>query len=173
MIKKNVSQKLIANNLVSSSMKLGEEIAIKIQQTLTQDATGTMVMLELEAMGLDKVKTEVSCQYVDHNLVQNDSKNADDHLFLMSCKKFGLHFSRAGNGVSHPVHMENLANLARQCLVRTVTLVLVGSLGMLAIGTGGLEVAMAMAGEPFYFNMPKVMGVKLTGKLQPWVMPKT
>jgi len=103
----NVAQKLIASHLVAGNMRPGEEIAIRIDQTLTQDATGTLAMLELEAMGLDRVKTELSAQYVDHNLLQEDNKNADDHLFLESaCRRFGLWYSRAGNGVSHPVHQE-------------------------------------------------------------------
>lgn len=170
---KNVSQKLIESHLVSGEMIPGKEIAIKIDQTLTQDATGTMVMLELEAMGLKKPKTEVSCQYVDHNILQNDFKNPDDHLFLWSaCRKFGLWFSKPGNGVSHPVHMENLGVPGKTMVGSDSHTPAAGSLGMLAIGTGGLEVALAIAGEPFYVNMPKIMGVKLTGKLPDWVSAK-
>lgn len=169
----NVTQKLIERNLVSGVLKVGEEIGLKVAQTLTQDATGTMVMLELEAMGLKKVKTEVSCQYVDHNLVQNDFKNADDHLFLLSAaKKFGLTFSRAGNGVSHPVHMEKLGKPGKIMLGSDSHTCAAGSLGMLAIGTGGLEVALSMAGEAFYLAMPKVFGVELKGSLPPWVSAK-
>lgn len=170
---KNVAQKLIESHLVSGNMVPGEEIAIKIDQTLTQDATGTMVMLELEAMGLKEAKTEVSCQYVDHNIIQNDFKNPDDHLFLWSaCRKFGLWFSKPGNGVSHPVHMENLGIPGKTMVGSDSHTPAAGSLGMLAIGTGGLEVALAIAGEPFYINMPKIMGVKLTGELPDWVSAK-
>lgn len=170
---KNVAQKLIEAHLVSGAMIPGEEIGIKIDQTLMQDATGTMVMLELEAMGLDKIKTEVSCQYVDHNLIQTDFKNPDDHLFLYSaCQKFGVLYSKAGNGVSHPVHMERLGKPGKTMLGSDSHTPAAGSLGMLAIGTGGLEVALAMAGRPFYVSMPKIMGVKLLGSLPDWVSAK-
>lgn len=170
---KNVTQKLIESHLLSGEMIPGKEIGLKIDQTLTQDATGTMVMLELEAMGLKNAKTEVSCQYVDHNIVQNDFKNPDDHLFLWSaCQKFGIWFSKPGNGVSHPVHMENFGKPGKTMVGSDSHTVAAGSLGMLAIGTGGLEVALAIAGEPFYTSMPKIMGIKLTGKLPDWVSAK-
>ncbi len=170
---KNVAQKLIASHLVSGEMKVGEEIGLRIDQTLTQDATGTLVMLELEAMGLDRVKTEVSCQYVDHNILQTDFKNPDDHLFLYSaCQKFGLWFSKPGNGVSHPVHMENFGIPGKAMVGSDSHTCAAGSLGMLAIGTGGLEVATVMAGEPFYIKMPKIMGIQLTGSLPDWVSAK-
>lgn len=173
MDKLNVSQKLIKEHLVSGEMQPGEEIGIKIDQTLTQDATGTMVMLELEAMGLKRAKTELSAQYVDHNLLQTDFKNPDDHLFLQSaCYKFGIHYSPAGNGVSHPVHMERFGIPGKTLLGSDSHTPAGGSLGMLAIGTGGLEVALAIAGEPFYFKMPQIMGVYLTGELSPWVSAK-
>lgn len=169
----NVTQKLITNHLLAGEMKAGEELALRIDQTLTQDATGTMVMLELEAMGLDRAKTEVSVQYVDHNLLQADFKNADDHLFLQSaCKKFGIWFSRPGNGVSHPVHMERFGKPGKTLLGSDSHSCSAGAMGMLAIGAGGLEVAMAIAGEPFYLNMPKIVGVKLTGKLADWISAK-
>lgn len=169
----NVSQKLISSHLVHGEMKPGEEIGIKIDQTLTQDATGTMVMLELEAMGLDKVKTEVSVQYVDHNLLQTDYKNADDHLFLRSaCQRFGIWYSRAGNGVSHPVHMERFGIPGKTLLGSDSHTPAAGSLGMLAVGAGGLEVSLAMAGLPFHLKMPKIWGVKLVGNLSPWVSAK-
>jgi len=151
----------------------GEEIGIKIDQTLTQDATGTLVMLEFEAMHIDRVKTELSAQYVDHNLIQEDFKNPDDHLFLRSaCKKFGIWFSRPGNGVSHPVHMERFGIPGKTLLGSDSHTPAGGALGMLAIGAGGLEVALAMAGEPLYIKMPKIWGVKLTGKLPDWVSAK-
>ncbi|MGM7701579.1 aconitate hydratase [Pseudalkalibacillus sp. Hm43] len=169
----NVSQKLIKDHLVSGEMKPGSEIGLKIDQTLTQDATGTMVMLELEAMKLDRAKTEVSAQYVDHNIIQEDSKNPDDHLFLQSAtKRFGLFYSRPGNGVSHPVHMQRLAKPGKTLLGSDSHTCANGSMGMLAMGAGGIDVAMAIAGEPIYIKMPKVWGIKLTGKLPEWVSAK-
>jgi len=169
----NVTRKLIKDHLVSGSLKPDEEIAIKIDQTLTQDATGTMVMIEFEAMNIPRVKTEISAQYVDHNLVQSDFKNPDDHLFLLSaCKKFGVWYSRAGNGVSHPVHMERFGIPGKSLLGSDSHTPAAGSLGMLAMGAGGLEVTLAMAGEPYNLNMPKVFGVKLTGSLPDWVSAK-
>lgn len=169
----NVAQKLIKSHLLSGEMKAGVELALKIDQTLTQDATGTMVMLELEAMNLKRVKTEISVQYVDHNLLQADFKNAEDHLFLQSaCKRFGIWYSRAGNGVSHPVHMERFGIPGKTLIGSDSHTCAAGSLGMLAIGVGGLEVAVAMAGEPFYVKMPQIWGVKLTGKLPDWVSAK-
>src|SRR5699024_1007502 len=157
----NVARKLIKSHLLEGSPDPGKEIALRIDQTLTQDATGTLVMLELEAMGIDRVKTELSAQYVDHNLLQTDFKNPDDHLFLRSaCEKFGVWFSRPGNGVSHPVHMQNFGKPGKTMVGSDSHTPAAGSLGMLAIGAGGLEVALAMAGEPFYTKMPKIMGVK-------------
>ena len=154
-------------------MTPGEQIGLKIDQTLTQDATGTMVMLELEAMGLKKAKTEVSVQYVDHNQIQADFKNPDDHLFLQSAsEKFGIWFSRPGNGISHAVHCEKFGIPGKTLVGSDSHTPSSGSLGMLAIGAGGLEVALAICGEPFYTNMPKIWGVKLTGKLSPWVSAK-
>ncbi len=170
---KNVAQKLIENHRVEGRMQAGEEIGLKIDQTLTQDATGTLVMLELEAMNLRRVKTEVSAQYVDHNLLQTDFKNADDHLFLRSaCRKFGIWYSRAGNGVSHPVHMERFGIPGKTLLGSDSHTCAAGSLGMLAIGAGGLEVALAMIGEPYYVKMPRILGVRLTGVLPDWVSAK-
>ncbi|HEY8158514.1 MAG TPA: aconitate hydratase [Methylobacter sp.] len=170
---KNVTQKLFETHLTEGRMIFGEEIGLKIDQTLTQDATGTLVMLEFEAMGIPRVRTELSVQYVDHNLLQEDFKNSDDHLFLRSaCKKFGLWYSRPGNGVSHPVHMERFGVPGKTLLGSDSHTCAAGSLGMLAIGAGGLEVAMAMAGEPFYLKMPKIWGVKLVGELPDWVSAK-
>ncbi len=169
----NLAQKLINTHLISGEMKIGSEIALRIDQTLTQDATGTMVMLELEAMALPRVRTEISAQYVDHNLIQEDFKNADDHLFLRSaCKRFGLWYSRPGNGVSHPVHMERFGIPGKSLLGSDSHTCAAGSMGMLAMGAGGLEVALAMAGEPFYVKMPKVLGIKLAGQLPDWVSAK-
>ncbi len=173
MTQKNVAQKLIASHLLSGKMIPGEEIALKVDQTLTQDATGTMVMLELDAMGVKRVKTELSAQYVDHNVVQNDFRNADDHLFLQtSAAKYGIWFSPPGNGVSHPVHMERFGIPGKLLIGSDSHTCAAGSLGMLAMGSGGLEVALAMVGQPFYIKMPKIMGVKLTGKLPDWVSAK-
>lgn len=169
----NAAQKLIQSHLLSGEMIPGTEIGLKIDQTLTQDATGTMVMLELEAMNLDRVRTEVSAQYVDHNIIQEDSKNPDDHLFLQSaCRRFGIYYSRPGNGVSHPVHMQRLAKPGKTLLGSDSHTCANGCMGMLAIGAGGIDVAMAMAGEPFYVKMPQIWGIRLTGKLPDWVSAK-
>lgn len=169
----NVTQKLISSHLVQGEMIPGKEIGIKIDQALLQDATGTLVQLELEAMDLDRAKTEVAVQYVDHNLLQTDFKNADDHAFLLSAsRKFGLWYSRPGNGVSHPVHMERFGKPGKTMVGSDSHTPSAGSLGMLAIGTGGLDVAAAIAGQPYFVKMPKVMGVKLTGKMPDWVSAK-
>ncbi|WP_311948844.1 aconitate hydratase [Halomonas piscis] len=170
---KNVAQKLIEAHLVEGEMNATEPIAIAIDQTLTQDATGTMVMLELEAMGLDRVKTELSAQYVDHNLIQGDNKNPDDHFFLQSsAARLGVWFSRAGNGVSHPTHQQHFGKPGKTLLGSDSHTPAAGSMGMLAIGAGGIDVAMAMAGKPFHLKMPEIWGVKLTGKLNDWVSAK-
>ncbi|PIZ05073.1 MAG: aconitate hydratase [Gammaproteobacteria bacterium CG_4_10_14_0_8_um_filter_38_16] len=169
----NISQKLIHTHLIEGKMIPGEEIAIQMDQTLSQDATGTLVMLELESMELDYRKTELSVQYVDHNLIQEDYKNPDDHLFLQSAAaRFGLHFSQAGNGVSHPVHMQYFGRPGITMAGSDSHTPAAGALGMLAIGAGGLEVAMAIAGHPLYLKMPKIWGVKLTGELPDWVSAK-
>lgn len=173
MSKLNVTQKLIKSHLLEGEMTPGKEIGIKIDQALLQDATGTLVQLELEAMGLKKAKTEVAVQYVDHNLLQTDFKNADDHAFLLSAsQKFGLWYSRPGNGVSHPVHMERFGKPGKTMIGSDSHTPSAGSLGMLAIGTGGLDVAAAIAGKPYFVKMPQVMGVKLTGKMPDWVSAK-
>lgn len=169
----NVAQKLIASHLLSGEMTPGTEIGLRIDQTLTQDATGTLVMLELEALGLDRARTEVSVQYVDHNLLQADSKNAEDHDFLRSaCQRFGLWFSKAGNGVSHPTHMQRFGIPGKTMVGSDSHTPAAGSLGMLAIGVGGIEVALAIAGEPLYIRMPEIWGVRLTGQLPPWTSAK-
>ncbi len=170
---RNLAEKLIADHLVDGEMVPGADIALRIDQTLTQDATGTMVMLELEAMGLDRVRTELSAQYVDHNLLETDFRNADDHIFLHSaCRRFGVWYSKAGNGVSHPVHMQRFGVPGKSLLGSDSHTCAAGSLGMLAIGAGGLEVALAMAGEPFHLQMPEIWGVQLTGRLPEWVSAK-
>jgi aconitate hydratase len=170
---RSVAQKLIGSHLVDGGMTAGTEIGLRIDQTLTQDATGTMVMLELEALGLDRVSTQVSVQYVDHNLLQADERNMADHLFLRSaCQRFGLWYSRPGNGVSHPVHMQRFGRPGASLAGSDSHTCAAGSLGMLAVGVGGLEVAMAMAGQPLYVTMPEIWGVRLTGELPPWVSAK-
>jgi len=173
---KNVSEKLIESHLADGTLdgvEVGEEIELEMDQTLTQDATGTMVMLEFEAMGIPRVQTELSAQYVDHNLIQSDFKNPDDHLFLRSaCKKYGVWYSRPGNGVSHPVHQERFGEPGKTLIGSDSHSPAAGAIGMLAIGAGGLDVAMAMAGKPYTINMPEVWGVKLTGELPDWVSAK-
>ena len=171
----NVAQKLIASHLVEGEMTPGSEIGLRVDQTLSQDATGTMVMLELEAMGLERVRTELSVQYVDHNLLQTDEKDPDDHLFLASAaQRFGLWFSKAGNGVSHPVHQARFGRPGATLIGSDSHTCAAGALGMLAIGVGGLEVAMAMAmaGQPLYITVPEIWGVELRGALPDWVSAK-
>jgi len=172
----NVTQKLITSHLVEGELddfEYGEEIGLKIDQTLTQDATGTMVMLELEAMELDEAKTEVSCQYVDHNLIQTDYKNPDDHVFLKSAaERFGMWFSRPGNGVSHPIETERFAQPGKTLAGSDSHTPASGCMGMLALGAGGLDVAFAIAGEPMYIKKPKVLGVEVKGNLPDWVSAK-
>lgn len=167
---KPLAYKILENHLVSGRLVPGEEIAIKIDQTLTQDATGTMAYLEFEAIGIDRVKTELSVSYVDHNILQSDFKNADDHRFLQSiAKRYGIWFSKPGNGICHQVHLERFAKPGKTLLGSDSHTPTAGGCGMIAIGAGGLDVAMAMAGKPFYLRTPKIVGVYLEGKLQPWV----
>jgi aconitate hydratase len=169
----NVAQKLITAHLVDGSLRAGTPITLKIDQTLTQDATGTLVMLTLEALRLDRVRTEVSVQYVDHNLLQIDNLNADDHVFLESaCRRFGIWYSRPGNGISHVVHMQRFGMPGKSLLGSDSHTPAAGALGMLAIGAGGLDVALAMSGEPFPTMMPAILGVQLTGELPDWVSAK-
>ncbi|MDS1272248.1 aconitate hydratase [Lipingzhangella sp. LS1_29] len=168
-----VAQKLIAAHLVDGDMTPGAEIGLRVDQTLTQDATGTLVMQELEALGLDQARTDVSVQYVDHNLLQADEKNAEDHVYLQSaCRRFGIWFSKAGNGVSHPTHMQRFGVPGATLAGSDSHTCAAGSLGMLAIGVGGLEAAMAIAGRPLYLRMPQIWGVHLTGELPPWCSAK-
>ncbi|MXP21658.1 aconitate hydratase [Gordonia sp. HNM0687] len=169
----NVARKLIAAHLEAGEMTPGEEIAIRIDQTLTQDATGTLVMQELEALGLDRARTEVSVQYVDHNLLQTDEKNAEDHEYLRTaCARFGLWFSKPGNGVSHPTHMQRFGIPGKTMVGSDSHTPAAGSLGMLAIGVGGLEVALAIAGRPLNIRMPEIWGVRLEGELPEWCSAK-
>jgi aconitate hydratase len=169
----NVAQKLIKSHLVSGEMKAGDEISIKIDQTLTQDATGTMAYLEFEAMGIPKVKTKLSVSYVDHNTLQAGFENADDHRFLKSiASKYGIYFSRPGNGICHQLHMERFAVPGQTLLGSDSHTPNAGSIGMLAIGAGGLSVALAMAGEPFFLVMPKIVRINLKGTYGPGVSAK-
>src|SRR5438132_9238297 len=169
----NLVQKIIANHLVSGEMKPGKEVAIHIDQTLTQDATGTMSYLQFEAMGIPRVRTDISVSYVDHNMLQTGFENADDHRFLQSiAAKYGIYFSRPGNGICHQVHLERFAVPGKTLLGSDSHTPTCGGLGMLAIGAGGLDVAVAMGGGPFYMAMPEVWLVYLTGKRQTWVAAK-
>ena len=169
----NLTRKLIESHRMSGGGEVGAPLALRIDQTLTQDATGTLAMLSLEAMKLDRVKTEVSVQYVDHNLLQIDNLNAEDHLFLESaCRRYGIWYSRPGNGISHVVHMERFGRPGKSLLGSDSHTPAAGSLGMLAIGAGGLDVALAMAGDPYSTTMPAVFGVELTGAPPDWVSAK-
>lgn len=170
---KNIVQKILSTHLVSGKLKAGEEIAISINQTLTQDATGTMAYLQFEAMGISRVKTKLSVSYVDHNMLQAGFENFDDHLFLQGvAAKYGIYFSKPGNGISHQVHLERFGVPGETMLGSDSHTPMCGGIGMIAIGAGGLDVAIAMAGGPFYNSMPKVALVKLNGSLQPWVTAK-
>lgn len=171
--KANVTQKLIQSHLVSGEMTPGKEIGITIDHVLQQDATGTLIMLELKAMGLDEVKAELAVQYVDHNILQTDFRNADDHRFLRTAAaRHGYHYSRPGNGISHVVHMEQFGIPGKSLLGSDSHTCAGGGIGMLAIGTGGLDVALAAAGKPYYVKMPEVLGVELKNKLNAWVSAK-
>ncbi|MFZ5642427.1 MAG: aconitate hydratase [Bacillota bacterium] len=169
----NITQKIISSHLVEGEMTPGKAISIKIDQTLTQDATGTMAYLEFEAIGIPAVKTELSVSYIDHNTLQVGYENADDHRFLQSAAaKFGVHFSRMGNGICHQVHLERFGVPGKTLLGSDSHTPTCGGLGMLAIGAGGLDVATAMAGYPFYLSMPKVVNIRLSGKPAPWITAK-
>ena len=170
---KNLTTKILEAHLVEGTLVPGTEISIRIDHTLLQDATGTMAMLEFIAMGLSRVKVDLAAQYIDHNLLQTDYKNADDHAFLTSAAmKFGVHLSRPGNGISHQVHLERFGRPGLTLLGADSHTPTAAGLTMLAIGAGGLDVALAMAGHPFNLPCPKVMGIKLTGKLPEWVSGK-
>ena len=172
-MKRNLTTKILESHLVDGKLVPGTEISIRIDHTLLQDATGTMAMLEFIAMGLPRVKVDLAAQYIDHNLLQTDYKNADDHVFLTSAAmKFGVHLSRPGNGVSHQVHLERFGFPGITLLGADSHSPTAAGLSVLAIGAGGLDVALAMAGHPFSLPCPKVMGVKLTGRLPDWVSGK-
>lgn len=170
---KGIVQKILEKHIVEGKWKPGKEIAIKIDQTLTQDATGTMAYLQFEAMGIPKVKTELSVSYVDHNTVQIGFENADDHKYLQTvAAKYGIIYSRAGNGICHQVHLERFGKPGKTLLGSDSHTPTGGGIGMIAIGAGGLDVAVAMAGGPFYLTCPKVIKINLKGKLQPWCSAK-
>jgi len=172
-MKKNLTHKILEAHLLEGKLVPGTEIAIRIDHTLLQDATGTIAMLEFEALGLERVKAELAAQYVDHNLLQTDSKNADDHKFLQTAAaRYGIHFSKPGNGVSHQVHMERFGVPGKTLLGADSHTPGAAGISMLGIGAGGLDVALAMAGYPYHLPCPKVFGVKLLGKLPDWVSAK-
>jgi len=169
----SLTHKIIRRHLVSGEMTPGSEIGLRIDQTLTQDATGTMAYLQFEAMDLPRVRCELAVSYVDHNMLQTDFRNADDHRYLQTvAARYGIHFSRPGNGICHQVHLERFGIPGKTLLGSDSHTPTGGGLGMLAIGAGGLDVAVAMAGAPFYVPMPRVVLVRLTGALQPWVSAK-
>ena len=170
---KTLAQKIIAEHLVSGQMNVGEDIGLRIDQTLTQDATGTMAYLEFEAMGVPRVKTERSVAYIDHNTLQSGFENADDHRFIQSiAKKHGIYFSRPGNGICHQVHLERFGVPGKTLIGPDSHTPTGGGIGMLAFGAGGLDVAVAMGGGEYHINMPKMTKINLTGKLSPWVSAK-
>ena len=169
----NITEKILSRHLVSGTLKPGSEIAIRIDQTLTQDATGTMAFLQFESMGIDRVRTELSVSYVDHNTVQVGFENADDHAYLQSAaKKFGVIYSRAGNGICHQLHLERFGIPGKTLIGSDSHTPTGGGLGMIAIGAGGLDVAVAMGGGAFHLTAPRVVQVNLTGRLRPGVSAK-
>ena len=168
-----LAQKIIKAHLLSGDTAVGSEIGLKIDQTLTQDATGTMAYLEFEAMGVPRVKTERSVAYIDHNTLQSGFENADDHRFIQSvAKKHGIYFSRPGNGICHQVHLERFGKPGKTLIGSDSHTPTGGGIGMLAFGAGGLDVAVAMGGGPYYISMPKMVRITLSGKLRPWVSAK-
>ena len=169
----NLTRKILADHLVSGELEPGTEIAVRVDQTLTQDATGTMAYLQFEAMGLPRVRTKLSVSYIDHNMLHTGFENADDHRFLQTvAAKYGIYFSRPGNGICHQVHLERFSSPGDLLLGSDSHTPTSGGAGMLAIGAGGLDVAVAMGGGPYYLSMPKIVGVHLKGRLQPWVAAK-
>ena len=168
-----IAQKIIKAHLVSGEMTPGAEIGLRIDQTLTQDATGTMAYLALEAMDVPRVRTELSVAYIDHNTLQCGFENADDHRFIQTvARKYGVRFSRPGNGICHQVHLERFGKPGKTLIGSDSHTPTGGALGMLAMGAGGMDVAVAMAGGAYYINMPRMFKVNLTGKLSPWVSAK-
>jgi len=170
---KSLAHKILEHHLVTGELVAGEEIGIRIDHVLLQDATGTMAMLEFEAMCIDSIRSEIAVQYVDHNLLQTDHKNADDHVYLRTASaRYGIHYSPAGNGVSHQVHMERFGVPGKTLLGADSHTPGAAGVSMLGIGAGGLDVAMAMAGRPYFFPCPGILGVRLTGRLPEWVSAK-
>ncbi|MDI6853958.1 MAG: aconitate hydratase [Deltaproteobacteria bacterium] len=170
---KTITEQIMQAHLVAGRLEPGAEVAFKIDHTLTQDATGTLAYLEFEAMGVDRAKPEVAVSYVDHNLLQTDFRNADDHRFLRTiAARYGLWFSPPGNGISHQVHLERFGAPGKTLIGSDSHTPTAGGGGMLAFGAGGLDVALALAGQPFYLVMPEILGVRLTGKLPSWVSAK-
>ena len=168
-----ITEKILRQHIIEGKAAAGEEIALRIDHTLTQDATGTMAYLQFEAIGIDRVKTELSVSFVDHNTLQTDFKNPDDHLFLQSvAQKYGIHFSRPGNGICHQVFLERFARPGKTLIGSDSHTPTAGGIGSFAMGAGGLDVAAAMAGETFRIKYPAVVGVKLTGKLSDWISAK-
>lgn len=168
-----LSQKIIREHLINGEMAVGQEIAIRIDQTLTQDSTGTMAYLQFEAIGIPRVKTELSVAYIDHNTLQTGFENADDHQYIKTvASKYGIRYSKPGNGVCHQVHIERYGIPGKTLLGSDSHTPTCGGIGMLAIGAGGLDVAVAMGGGPYYLTMPKIVRIELTGKLNPWVSAK-
>ena len=170
---RTLTEKIIAAHLVDGEMVAGQPVGIRIDQTLTQDATGTMAWLEFEAMGIPRVRAETAVSYVDHNLLQADFRNADDHRYLQSvAARYGAYFSRPGNGICHQVQLERFSVPGKTLLGADSHTPTSGGLGTLAIGAGGLDVAVAMGGGPFYMTMPGVIGINLAGELPPWAAAK-
>lgn len=170
---RNVAEKIIEAHLVEGVMAPGEQVGLRVDHTLTQDSTGTLAYLEFEAIGIPQVRTKLSLSFVDHNILQNDFRNADDHRYLQSvAAKYGVVFSRPGNGICHQVYLERFARPGYTLLGSDSHTPTAGGMGMIAVGAGGLDVALAMAGEPFYLDMPSILGVALSGKLQPFVSAK-
>ena len=170
---KTLTEKLIAAHLVSGSMEPGAEVALRIDQTLTQDATGTMAYLEFESMGIDRVKTKRSVAYIDHNTLQSGFENADDHRYIQSvAAKHGIWFSRPGNGICHQVHLERFGVPGQTLIGSDSHTPTGGGIGMLAFGAGGMDVAVAMGGGAYYITRPRVIRVELTGALRPFVTAK-
>jgi aconitate hydratase len=168
-----VAEKILREHIIEGDFVAGQEIALKIDQTLTQDATGTMTYLQFESLGIPNVKTELSVSYVDHNTLQEGYENADDHRYLQTvAAKYGILYSKAGNGICHQVHLERFGKPGKTLLGSDSHTTTCGGIGMIAVGSGGIDVALAMSGAPFYLTCPKIVKINLTGKLSPWVSAK-
>src|SRR5215203_6263253 len=169
----NLVEKILKDHVESGTYEQGEEVGLRIDQCLLQDATGTMACLQLEQMGVDRVQVPLAVQYVDHNVIQLDHKNPDDHIFLSAfAKKYGIHYSKAGNGICHYLHVERFAKPGATLIGADSHTTSSGAVGSIAIGAGGLDVMLVLAGQPFDTAMPTVVGVELTGELQNWATPK-